>query len=913
MSQHSATARLRPERLRCEHLHDPIGIGTAHPRLGWALVSDARNQRQTAYQIQVSSQRDSSHTDLSQPDPFTADLWDSGRVESAQSQHVVYAGAPLGSRQCCHWRVRVWDAVGNASAWSAVAHWEMALLEPSDWRATWIGLDAPLGIALPDTLPPSPQLRHAFHLPAPVKRARLYATARGVYAARINGQRVSDHHFAPGWTDYHTRLAYQTHDVTALLRAGENVLCAVLGDGWYSGTIGFKLERRQYGGRRAFLAQLEIELENGERVTVTTNGDWGAWKASFGPIQASDFLAGETFDARLETPGWDAAGFDDSAWKDAATLPWHETLEPSLEPPVRVVAQVQPVAVNAPEPAVFVYDLGQNMVGWARLRVRGAAAGHEVTLRFAEVLNPDGTLYTDSLRGARCTDRFVSSGAAEAMFEPHFTFHGFRFVEVTGYPGTPGLEDLTGCVVSSDTPVTGSFECSNTLVNQLQRNIVWGQRGNFLSVPTDCPQRDERLGWLGDAQVFVQTACFNADVAAFFTKWLQDVRDAQSPAGAFSDVAPRLVTNGDGTPAWGDAGVIVPWTLYRHYGDTRVLEHAWDSMVGWMQYIAQANPDCVWRNRRNSDFGDWLAQDGDDPANAFGSRTPKDLLATAYWAYDASLMARMARALGREAEAFEYNALFERIKQAFGREYLHGDGRVAGDTQTGYVLALHFDLVPEHLRAAAGERLVARIEARGWHLTTGFVGVGYLLPVLTAIGRVDVAYRLLLNESFPSWGYSIARGATTIWERWDGQKEDGSFQDPGMNSFNHYSLGSVGQWLYQSVAGIDTDPARPGFEHIRFKPQPGGGLTQAQARLETPRGLVSSAWTLHDGVFTVEVEVPANSTATLECPVGFAPLHGDLEARSIALGSGVFRWVARRTEEPVERRALPADVVAADD
>jgi alpha-L-rhamnosidase len=864
---------LHPTDLRCEYLENPIGIGEMRPRLSWALTANRRDQHQSGYQIQVSSDSEA----------LEADLWDSGRVASSESLHIVYEGLILESRQCCHWRVRVWDGAGKASDWSAVAQWELALLKREDWSAVWIGLDEPLGIALPDTMPPSPQLRRSFTLPSPPVRARLYITARGIFEARLNGRHVSNQHFAPGWTDYASRLAYQTYDVTDLLSEGENVLGAVIGDGWYSGTIGFKLERRQYGSRRGLLAQLEIELEGGERIIVTTNGDWDAWKASFGPIQSSDFLSGETYDARLETPGWDAPGFDARSWKDVATLPWRESLEPATEPPVRVVIERAPQTLSQPQPGAFIFDLGQNMVGWARLCVRGAIAGQEVRLRFAEVLDADGTLYVESLRGARCTDRFVSSGADLETFEPHFTFHGFRYVEVTGYPGEPRLEDLTGCVLSSDTPFTGSFECSNELVNRLQRNIVWGQRGNFLSVPTDCPQRDERLGWLGDAQIFAQTACFNAEVAPFLTKWLTDVTDAQSPSGAYPDVAPRLVTNGDGTPAWGDAGVIVPWTLYRHYADTRILERHWESMTRWMAYIAVANPDFVWRNRRNSDFGDWLAQDGDDPANAFGSRTPKDLLATAYWAYDASLMARMARATGREPEALEFDGLFERVKAAFQREYLHADGRVAGETQTGYVLALHFDLIPTELRPRAGERLVALIEARDGHLTTGFVGVGYLCPVLTAIGRSDVAYRLLLNESFPSWGYSIRHGATTIWERWDGWTSERGFQDAGMNSFTHYSLGSVGQWLFQTVAGIDGDPAQPGFEHIVLRPQPGGGITHASATLLTPRGTISSAWRLEGADFRLEIEIPANTSATLTLPYRYDRLlEGDADAASAA-------------------------------
>ena len=843
--------------LRTETLENPIGIDTPQPRLSWWLEDSGQAQHQSAYQVIVASSPSTLEAGI-------GNLWDSGRVASDQSIQIAYQGQRLESRQRVCWAVRVWNGEGSVSAWSVPASWEMGLLERHDWQADWIGLDEPTGIALPDTMPPSPQLRHEFHLAGRPVRARLYATARGVYEARLNGSRIGDALLAPGWTDYNSRLHYQTYDVTALLHEGRNALGAILGDGWYTGAIGFKLERRQYGIRRGLLAQLEVELDSGERVTITSNGDWNAWRASFGPILSSDFLAGETYDARLETPGWDRAGFEDAHWNAITTQPWREQLEASLGPPVRALTELPTRSVTQPTPGVFICDLGQNMVGWARLRVRGATAGQNIRLRFAEVLQPDGTLYTESLRGARCIDTFTSSGAELETFEPHFTFHGFRFVEITGHPGEVLAEDLTGIVIGSDLPAAGEFECSNALVNQLQSNILWGQRGNFLSVPTDCPQRDERLGWLGDAQIFAQTACLNADASAFFTKWLRDVLDAQSPAGAFSDVAPRLVTQAEGTPAWGDAGVILPWTIYQVYGDTRILEQHWSSMTRWMAYIAAANTDGLWRNRRGSDFGDWLAQDGDDPANAFGSRTPKDLLATAYWAYDASLMARMARAIGRESEALEYERLFEQIRNAFQTAFMQADGWLEGDTQTAYVLALHFDLLPTDLRAKAGNRLVSLIEARGHHLTTGFVGVGYLCPVLTSIGRSDVAYRLLLNETFPSWGYSILHGATTIWERWDGWTADRGFQDSGMNSFNHYSLGSVGQWLYQTVAGIAA--LEPGFKRVLIQPQPGGGLTWARASYDSAHGRIETHWRLEHGRFHLNIRIPANVTATVRLP-----------------------------------------------
>ncbi len=532
----------------------------------------------------------------------------------------------------------------------------------------------------------------------------------------------------------------------------------------------------------------------------------------------------------------------------------------TVGPPVRVTQHLPARRITQPLPGTYIFDLGQNMVGWARLKVQGAA-GTEVRLRFGEVLNPDGSLYTANLRSARATDTYVLKGGSMETWEPHFTFHGFRYVEVTGFPGTPKLNAITGCVAGSDTPAAGTFSCSSPLVNQLQHNIVWGQRGNFLSVPTDCPQRDERLGWMGDAQIFVRTATYNRDTAAFYEHWMDAVDDGQSPEGGFSDVSPRLVDLNDGAPAWGDAGVIVPWTVYQAYGDTGILARHWGAMSRWMYYISSVNPNGLWMNRRNNDFGDWLSISAD---------TPKDVLATAYYAYDASLMAQMARALGKPAETARYDALFAHVKEAFNAAYVSPDGRVKGDTQTCDVLALRFGLLPDALRPLTAQHLADNIASKNNHLSTGFVGVGYLCPVLTGTGHNDTAYTLLQQTTFPSWGYSIRQGATTIWERWDGETKDKGFQDPGMNSFNHYSLGSVGQWLYQDVAGIDTDPAQPGYKHILLHPHPGPGLSEVQASYASIRGLIASHWKIAKGQFVWDVTIPANTTATAWIPASHA-------------------------------------------
>jgi alpha-L-rhamnosidase len=903
-------AAMRPVQLRCEYRVDPLGIDETAPALSWALEGEGRAQTQSAYRVLVAGNEE----DLQAEENL---LWDSGRVESNRSVGIEYDGEALRSGSCCVWKVCVWDEAGNPTPYAEPAFFEMGLLERSDWEGAWISLgegppqdfDPPSGDEYDDVGPalaPSPYLRKEFRLEKPVRRARLYATARGVYEMYVNGKRVGNHVLAPGWTDYRRRVQYQTYDVTGLLAEGRNALGAVLGDGWYAGFVGFDPKHRgaHYGSRPQLLVQLNVGYEDGTTQTIVSDG---SWKSSTGPILYSDLLVGESYDARREMPGWDEPGFDDSDWYSVGV----EELEapPLVAQPdegVRVTREVAAKTVTEPRSGLYVFDMGQNMVGWVRLKVEGEP-GTEVILRHAEVLNPDGTIYTTNLRFARATDRYVLRGEGEEVYEPRFTFHGFRYVEVSGYPGEPPLEAITGRVVHSATPPTGSFECSSPMVNKLQSNIVWGQRGNFLSIPTDCPQRDERLGWMGDAQIFVRTAAFNMDVAAFFKKWMVDVEDAQSPEGAFPDVAPLFGDRSEaflkkGSPAWGDAGVIVPWTIYKTYDDTRIVKRHYDAMTRWMQYLREANPDMLRRNKMGNNYGDWLSPKG--------GYTPKDLLATAYWAYDARLMAEMAEAIGRLEDAKGYDDLFEAIKGAFNKAYVSPDGRIEGDTQTCYVLALYMDLLPEELRPPAAEHLVRAIEREDWHLSSGFVGVGYLCPALTEAGYVDVAYRLLGNETYPSWGYTIKNGATTIWERWDGWTEENGFQSPSMNSFNHYSLGSVGEWLYRYVAGIDLDPQTPSFGRIVIRPCPGGSLSWARGEYESVRGRIVSAWRIEGDRFDLEVTIPPNTTATVYVPVeggaGISESGKPVEqAESIkilsreekvgvlAVGSGRYEFVGR--------------------
>ncbi|MGV3618716.1 MAG: family 78 glycoside hydrolase catalytic domain [Fimbriimonas sp.] len=751
---------------------------------------------------------------------------------------------------------------GRTQAIATSADWQ-ASVDGKDWTGAnaWAKMgDRPYGKINWNTAgAPSPHLRRSFDVSRRVRRARAYVSARGIYKLFVDGKPVGNGIFTPGWTDYNKRIQYQTYDLTPVLRTGRHTVGMLLGDGWYCGKIGLT-GKGNYGDRPQGLAQIEIEYEDGSREQVVSDK---SWQVATGAILNNDLLDGETYDARKELKDWATPVPKGGSWLPASAEPIGTVpLVGQHSQMVERIVEIKPKAITEPKPGVFVFDLGQNMVGWTRLRVRGEA-GKTVTIRFAEMLNPNGTIYTTNLRGAKCTDNYTLKGGGPESYEPTFTFHGFRYVEVTGYPGTPTADAITGVVVSSDTPQSGTLSTSSPLVNQLQSNIVWGQRGNYLEVPTDCPQRDERLGWMADAQVFIRTATYNNDISAFITKWMQDVVDAQSPEGGFPDVAPRMGAMGDGAPAWGDAGVIVPWTMYRVYGDRRILERHYDAMAKWIDYIHSANPDLIWRKRSNANYGDWLNMNAD---------LSRDLIGTAYFAHSTDLMGRIARVLGKTEDAARFEKLRADIGKAFVATYVSPDGMVKDDTQTAYLLALRFNLAPEEMRANIAKRLVDDIMVkRKGHLSTGFVGVSFLNPTLTEIGRSDVAYRLLLNDTFPSWGYSIRQGATTIWERWDGWTKEKGFQDPGMNSFNHYSLGSVGEWMFGSMAGIDLDPAVPAYKKIVVRPQIGSDLTWVKGGYDSLHGRIETAWRrTAGGDVELDVNVPANTMATVYVPAASA-------------------------------------------
>ncbi|WP_193214237.1 glycoside hydrolase family 78 protein [Luteolibacter marinus] len=992
---HTPADAVEPVALRVNALENPTAVDGV-PGLSWRMESSARAAAQSAYRILVASSP-------SALDRNEGDLWDSGKIISADSLHIPYAGPRLASNAIAYWKVRLWDQDDQPTEWSATGHWGVGLREKSDWQAEWIGLDdvraanlpwnpgpdqieafsgaawirhgtsdepgkswfraslrlpagrairsatacftaddeftltingnkslsgtswktvgvksitgdlkgggnqlsvevnngeaatgllgaitveftdggklslatgeewqssrdgkhfataailgsngvAPWGELKPGadakTYLPATRLRKDFVARGKPVRALLHVTALGHVEARLNGEKVDDSYFAPGWTDYAKRLYYRSFDVTSRIHAGPNTLGALLGDGWFRGNISI-LGQNRHGKHTRLRAQLHLRYADGSEKVV---GSDDSWTASTGPILEADMFAGETYDARLETPGWDAPGFDAATWKPVVT---GAELDPAViqaypMPPVRRTGELPAKGITTPAPGVQLFDFGQNFAGWVRLKIN-APAGTVVRLRFGEMLQADGSLYTENLRSARATDTYICKGDGVETWEPRFTFHGFRYAEISGLPSPAAPDTLTGIVVGSDLPRTGAFECSDELINAIYRNTLWGQRSNYLEVPTDCPQRDERMGWSGDTQVFARTAAYNMDVDTFLAKWTTDMADAQSSAGAFPAMAP--VYHDMWSPGWADAGVIVPWTLFQTYGDLGTAEKSYGAMVRHLEFCRTKAPDNL---GPDEGFGDWLAVGGD---------TPKALIGTAYHAHSNELVSRLAASLGKSDDAAKYHARFEEIREAFQKAYVHADGKIGNDTQTGYLIALKFDLLTPVQREAAAKHLVAAIEARDGHLGTGFLGVNLLLPVLTDIGRSDLAYAMIRKDSYPSWGYSVRQGATTIWERWNSYTMESGFGDVSMNSFNHYAYGACVEWLYETVLGIT--PLEPGYRKVSIAPVPGGGLTHAAGHFDSVHGRIASAWKVSAGVFTLDVTVPPNTTAEIRLP-----------------------------------------------
>ncbi len=796
--------------------------------------------------------------------------------------------------------VKITRANGSVARFPTTSKWKALAEKDSEWHAAHVVADlSDKNLGDPGPLPlPAASFRRGFTLSKSVQSARLYVTSLGSYRMFFNGARVGGDVLTPDFTDYRKRALYQTYGVTNLLRNGKNQIAALLGDGWYGSPLTW-VGMHFFAPPNRLQAQLELDYVDGSHETVVTDS---SWKAALSPIVESQIYAGETYDARLELNGWQTVAFDDSGWKSAVLAEAPSiAISSQITAPAQVIETLTPKGVHQLPNGSYVFDMGQNMVGWATLKVKGPA-GTKVHMRFAEIVNPDGGIYTDNLRNADATDTYILRGGDEETFTPYFTFHGFRYVELTGYPGTPALDTLQGEVVSSVSgePVA-KLNTSSELVNHMWSIGIWGQRGNFLSIPTDCPQRDERLGWMGDAGVFWRTGSYNFYIAAFSQKFMQDIVDAQTKQGAFTNVSPNTLPFGGGStegtsawsegmvgaPGWGDAGVIVPWTTWVQYRDTAIIERNWDAMQRWMDFIQTKNPDFLRKNGVGPNFADWLAPD---------EHTDKDLLATAYWALIANMMSQMAHATGHESDTKKYDDVVQSIRAAFQKAYIKEDGQVGTGTQTSYVVALYTKMAPQSLEPVLVEKLVKDIELRDWHLSTGFLGTPFLLFTLADHGRSDVAYRLLLNETYPSWGYMLSKGATTWWERWNGDTGD-----PSMNSYNHYAFGSVIAWVYRYAAGVDTTPDAPGFKEIVIHPHLDSRMTSARAEYESVYGKIVSDWNgTPTGPFSLRITIPANASAKVFLPAiagahvteGGNPIETQAEggASVVRVGSGTYNF-----------------------
>jgi alpha-L-rhamnosidase len=834
-------AQLKVEQPVVENLVNPIGIDIKTPRFSWKLNSPEKNTVQTAYQLSVYDAR--------------KQLWSSGKQSSDQSVFVPYAGPALVSNRKYTWQVKVWDNHGKSSS-SSPASWQMGLLQPSDWSAHWIEAQVE-----EDTLLYSPHLfRKEFTTSKKIKSATAYITSHGIFEAMINGKRVGDAYLAPGWTSYNKRLQYLAVDITDLLQQGNNAIGVYLGSGWYRSPLAWMTNKNIYGSKLALLLQLNITYTDGSEEKVITDESWKA--NNNGPVRSSELYAGEIYDARMEFRDWTKTGFDDSQWKNVKNQPHSkEVLIAAYNEPIKKRETLKAVRLITSPKGEKIIDFGQNLVGWVEINIKGNK-GDSLKIFHAEVLDKEGNFYTENLRAAKQENIYVLSGE-QKIYQPHFTFQGFRYIKIEGYKGEIKPEDFTAAVLYSDMRPNGEFVCSNPMINQLQKNIVWGQKGNFLDVPTDCPQRDERLGWTGDIQVFARTAAFNMDVHNFLTKWLKDLAADQLKNGSVPCVIPGIL--GEmmaGSSGWSDASTIIPWEMYKVYGDKKILEEQYESMKAWVDYVQSQSPNNLWNSGHH--FGDWLFYRPNDDLDGRSAITDKFLIAQCFWAGSTQIVINTAKLLNKQNDVEKYTASLAKIKEAFLKEYLTSSGRMVSGTQTAYVLALNFDMLPEGMRSQAADRLVENIKSYDYHLTTGFLGTPYLCHVLSRFGHTDIAYKLLLQDTYPSWLYPVKMGATTIWERWDGQKTDGTFQNPGMNSFNHYAYGAIGDWMYRCVTGIDL--VEPGYKKFKIKPEIDASLNYARASYESVYGKISSGWERKDGMIVVKVTVPANTSAEIILP-----------------------------------------------
>ncbi len=840
----SIYAQLTIYQMLCEQMTNPVGISTSKPRFIWKINASMPSTKQVAYELVVKKGKKS--------------VWTTGKIASDQSVFVQYNGQSLDQDTKYNWQVRVWDNHGNLSPWSPLASFQTAFFDSSAWSAKWIGI----GFEEDKKSRPAQYFRNNIQIKKEIAQATAYITSQGMYQASINGKKIGDAYLTPGWTSYKKRLQYQVYDVSSLLKKGKNALAAIIGNGWFRGTLGWTNNVDIYGKELGLLMQVNVVYTDGSRDYFSTDENW---KSSYGAILTNEIYHGEEIDARKDQAGWDLPDFNDSQWKSVKILNagYHHLIATENEK-ITVHENIHPVRIFTTPKGEKVLDFGQNLVGWVKVKASGKS-GDAIVIKHAEVLDKLGNFYTENMRSAKTTATYILSGKTEEEFQPHFTFFGFRYIKVEGYPGEINPENFTAMVLHSDMQATGSFSSSDPLVNQLQHNIEWGQKGNFLDVPTDCPQRDERLGWTGDAQVFSRTASFNFNVHNFFNKWLKDVEADQLQNGSVPFVIPNVLGAGSaGSTGWSDVATIIPWNMYLVYGDKKVLEQQYASMKAWVGYMEQNSKDDLWN--KGFHFGDWLFYRPFDDNDGRAAVTDKYMIAQCFYAHSLQLLINTANVLGNKTDAQFYSERLKKVKEAYVKEYMTSTGRLISGTQTAYVLALHFDMLPEGLRTAAVDRLVENIKSYNTHLSTGFLGTPYLCEVLTRFGKADVAYQLLMQKTFPSWLYPVKMGATTIWERWGGMHPDSTFEPASMNSFNHYAYGAIGDWMYRSVVGMDNAEGNVGYKKIQIKPYVVDSLKYANASFETYYGKVSNGWKIEGNRIVMESSIPANTTAIIYFP-----------------------------------------------
>jgi alpha-L-rhamnosidase len=875
--------------LRCEYRVNPIGIDAKHPRFSWEVEADRRAVKQSAYQLLIAS-------DSNLLNEEEADRWNSGKVNSDAAFSISYRGQELRSGEQSFWKVRIWDEKGQVSDWSTVQSFRMGLLNPEDWKAQWIGFDEgrvipkgvkpwvvrkkrrdkPAYIAMPIAY-----LRRDFEC-SDVEEGILNITALGMYEVYINGSKVSKDLYTPGWTDYEKRILYQTYDVSAFLIAGKNTIALKLADGWYSGNMA---DRGQfhYGHHPRVKAQLALSSGSVKQLIVTD----ASWRATHGPLLESDLIAGEVYDARLEKDGWCLPSGSTDDWRpvnvvDTITAPLYAYNGAGIQ----AFDRIEPFEFTQIASNKYLINFGQNLAGFVQLRVSGNR-GDSVHMRFGERLNEDGSLHTRNLRSARASDTYVLKGEGVEAWEPSFTYHGFQYAEITTSIQL-SADQLHAIALRAHTPEVSQFSCSDPLINRIRENILWSQRSNYLEVPTDCPQRDERLGWTGDAQLFMSTAMFQTDLASFYEKWVTDILDGQYENGRMPSTAPKIYLRV--AMGWGDAGVIMPYLFYQNYGDTSMLRRCLPAMELWMDYLASHHDGYI---STMDSYGDW---------QHVKEETPIPLLATAFHKHDADLLAEMAMVLGEQEKSAHYAALSDSIATAFRVHFIGEDQRLKTPTQTAYLLALNFGLYENEHERSAAHHLMEMIEENGYALTTGIIGTSMLLPTLSKLGAGALALRLLQSTAYPSWGYQIAQGATTTWERWNGVTDTSGFHSDSTNSLNHYAMGSCGQWLYAHLAGIRAQA--PGYKEIEIAPYVQGSISWAEASYQSISGLIRCRWERDGNHLSVALSIPPNTSGWLCLPVkslaengvAMQNVDGVKEVQSldgllrVRLGSGTYQF-----------------------